>query len=116
MVRKVENGIETNVGLFARETNVGAGAISIDKYEGSSLTGRLVSEQFIADGNITYKEYDSSGNQTKSYEINPWGIIYSDNSTGKMVGFFIDTDTGELLVQADRIGLAGDVYINGVLQ
>jgi len=111
MVRKVEDGNETDVSLIAR-----MGSINIDKYSGNSLTGRLVSEQFIADGNITYNEYDSSGNQTKSYEINPWGIFYSDNSTGKMVGFFIDTDTGELFVQADRIELSGDVYINGVLQ
>lgn len=114
MVRKVENGIETNVSLAARGTNVGAGAISIDKYEGSSAGGNLISEQFIADGNITYNEYDSSGNQTKSYEISPWGITYSDSLAGKMVGFFIDTDTGELFMQADRIELSGDVYINGV--
>lgn len=110
----VEDGVETVITLIARtaaDTGI-AGTIEIVKSDVS--TGHLISEQIIRDGEMIYRTYESDGVNFSEYRYSASGIQASGN--GHLITVYFDLDNGTLDIQADRINLIGDVYINGQLQ
>ncbi len=107
-VRAVEDGIETDVYIQARDNLQGDfGVFEIDRFEVSS--GMPVSRVKATEDGISFEKY-SGGFIEKSFEINlnAGNILMESNGKSFLISF--DDSEGTLYIQADKVVINGHEF------
>jgi hypothetical protein len=107
-VRAVEDGIQTDVYIQARDNLQGDfGVFEIDRFEVSS--GMPVSRVKATENGMVFEKY-SSGSIEKSFEINLNVGNIAMESNGKSYTMIFDDNDGTLYIQADKVVINGHEF------